>query len=72
MNYKKYLKSTKWKTVRKRALKRAGYVCQICNAKKCEPHVHHRTYKNLGAERMMDLVVLCKDCHRLFHGRGEI
>jgi len=72
MNYRKYLKSRKWKTIRKRALRRAGYACQICNAKKCELHVHHRTYENLGAEKMMDLIVLCKACHRLFHGKGEI
>jgi len=30
-------------------------------------HLHHRTYKNLGAERLMDLVPLCAGCHAEVH-----
>jgi predicted HNH restriction endonuclease len=30
-------------------------------------HLHHRTYKNLGVERLMDLVPVCPDCHELIH-----
>lgn len=30
-------------------------------------HLHHRTYKNLGNERLMDLVPVCQDCHDLIH-----
>lgn len=29
--------------------------------------MHHRTYKNLGAERLMDLVPLCQRCHVKVH-----
>lgn len=30
-------------------------------------HLHHRTYKNLGHERLMDLVPLCPKCHADVH-----
>jgi predicted HNH restriction endonuclease len=30
-------------------------------------HLHHRTYKNLGNERLNDLVPLCPDCHDRVH-----
>lgn len=29
--------------------------------------LHHRTYKNLGAERLMDLVLMCPGCHAEVH-----
>ena len=40
--------------------------CSLCN-RRGELHVHHRTYVRLGNEAPNDLVVLCKDCHTLFH-----
>jgi hypothetical protein len=42
--------------------------CQVCNSPH-NPEVHHRTYKRLGDERPNDLIVLCSDCHAVFHGR---
>lgn len=30
-------------------------------------HLHHRTYKNLGNERLMDLVPMCQECHDIIH-----
>lgn len=30
-------------------------------------HLHHRTYKNLGDERLMDLVLSCEKCHSEVH-----
>lgn len=30
-------------------------------------HLHHRTYQNLGKERLMGLVPVCPTCHELVH-----
>lgn len=41
-------------------------MCWICGGQ--PEHVHHRTYKNLGAERIaIDLVALCELCHSEVH-----
>mgnify|MGYP000739796043 CR=1 FL=1 len=66
IEYEKYLESNHWKEIRKKALKRAGYKCQLCASNK-ELNVHHNTYKNLGHEDLNDLVVLCRNCHKKFH-----
>jgi hypothetical protein len=60
-----YLKSDHWLAVRKQALARANGRCQLCN--KPARDVHHRTYDRLGAEDPMDLTVLCRRCHDIFH-----
>jgi len=49
------------------ALKRAKYSCQLCNSKD-NLNVHHRTYERRGHELASDLIVLCKQCHKTFHG----
>ena len=63
--YKKYLESTNWKEKRRRVLERDGNLC-ICGERAI--HVHHKTYENLGQERLSDLVALCKNCHDGYHG----
>lgn len=61
-----YLKSEHWREQRLGALERAGDRCQVCNGTK-RLDVHHRTYERLGNEAPMDLTVLCRGCHDLFH-----
>lgn len=69
--YKEYLQSPHWQRIRKIALKRAGYRCQVCNSSgKLE--VHHRTYAHRGEEREGDVIVLCDGCHNLFHKAGTL
>ena len=65
--YAAYLQSYHWQTKRTAALKRAGDKCQVC-ASTNHLEVHHNNYSNLGGEPLTDLVVLCHDCHTLFHG----
>ena len=64
--YKEYLQSEHWKETRTKALKRAGYKCQVCGYKS-NLQVHHNNYSNLGHEDDTDLVVLCWKCHKTFH-----
>ena len=64
--YNEYLKTDHWKSVRKDALKRSKYRCQLCN-NNTSLQVHHRTYENLGNEHYGDLIALCQTCHEKHH-----
>lgn len=65
--YADYLKTEHWQTTRQKALKRAGYKCQLCSSTE-NLQTHHNTYERLGGEKPTDLVVLCDDCHKTHHG----
>ena len=70
MPYASYLATGHWHTVRKEALRRALYRCQLCNA--AGPlQVHHRTYAHLGweDEHLTDLIALCGRCHAKHHNK---
>jgi 5-methylcytosine-specific restriction endonuclease McrA len=67
--YRAYLQSPEWQAKRKDALARAGHRCQISAAHHGPFDVHHNSYDRLGAEEPEDLVVLCRECHKLFHGK---
>jgi 5-methylcytosine-specific restriction endonuclease McrA len=69
MPYRDYLLTPEWAERRKAALKRARYACQVCNRQR-PLHVHHRTYERRGDELSADLIVLCDECHALYHGKG--
>ncbi|WP_149956885.1 hypothetical protein [Zafaria cholistanensis] len=68
-DYASYINSPAWKATRNRywasKLPTECYVCQA--ARHPGMHLHHRTYKNLGAERLMDLVPVCQPCHDEIH-----
>lgn len=70
MPYREYLQTPEWQERRKAALKRAGFACQVCNRGNRVLHVHHRTYERRGVELARDLIVLCDECHALYHGKG--
>lgn len=71
MDYGAYLQTPEWRTRRDRHLEFAGHRCQICYSPS-SLHVHHRTYKNRGHERTSDLIVLCSECHELFHTNSRL
>lgn len=71
MPYRDYLQTPEWAATRSVALRRARYRCQAC-AEGGNLHVHHRTYVRRGAEYASDLIVLCADCHRVFHERRSL
>lgn len=66
LDYCDYLETEHWKNTRKRKLYSVKFKCQICNSKS-KLNVHHRTYESLGDEKMYDLTVLCRNCHKLYH-----
>jgi hypothetical protein len=69
--YIEYLKTPHWLLLKKRKLKQRRCRCETCGAQRCELHVHHLTYENLGHEPLSDLKVLCLHCHDKVHGRKE-
>ena len=70
MTYKEYLQSPEWQVLRRIKLEEAGHRCMVCNGDG-KLHVHHRTYERIRMELLTDLIVLCADCHRLFHFRDQ-
>jgi uncharacterized protein YlaI len=66
--YVEYLKTEHWQKQRQEAIEFWGKRCMICDSQEAL-NVHHRTYKSLGNESILDLVVLCSDCHALFHNK---
>jgi hypothetical protein len=64
--YREYLQTEHWQTARQRALILAGHKCQLC-AGRVGLDVHHNSYERLGGELDSDLVVLCRECHSVFH-----
>jgi restriction endonuclease Mrr len=67
MSYAEYLRSPEWRRTRAAALERAGYCCSLDVTHTDDLEVHHRTYERLGRELAIDLVVLCRPCHRVHH-----
>ena len=68
-NYKEYLKTDKWKKKREEAFNHYGNCCALCSSDK-NINIHHRNYDNLGKENVKtDLIVLCQECHEIFHER---
>lgn len=66
--YKKYLMSEYWQSLRKEILEKDHNRCVICGRKE-NLNVHHLTYDHLGDKdkERLDLVTLCRDCHKRVH-----
>ncbi|MGB8028149.1 MAG: hypothetical protein WCF30_00665 [Terracidiphilus sp.] len=63
--YLEYLRSTLWKNIRKRILKRDGSACRRCGGKATE--VHHRSYSEavLAGNDDAQLASICEGCHNI-------
>ncbi len=63
--YARYLRSRRWKFLRRLVLERDRYTCQHCGDPDAhEVEVHHQTYERFEDERLTDLITLCASCHR--------
>lgn len=70
--YSDYLKSPEWHRRRAVLYKFADSRCQLCYTDKQPLHAHHRTYERLAQERISDLILLCAECHKLFHEHRKL
>ncbi|MBQ9432954.1 MAG: HNH endonuclease [Synergistaceae bacterium] len=70
-NYREYLRSERWLSLRNQALKRDGFVCQMCGSG-INLRVHHVHYEHVGTEyEIDDLVTLCEECHSKVHAKDN-
>lgn len=71
--YQEFLETDYWKNVRETKISMSGYKCQLCGSKS-NLNVHHNSYEHHGQEHkhLEDLVVLCRECHEVFHKIGKI
>lgn len=76
LTYEQYLKTGKWKALKRERLEIDNYTCQQCG---CDvdyysSNCHHITYKNLYNENVnTQLTTVCKECHdsiHNWHGKG--
>jgi hypothetical protein len=67
--YHAYLKSDLWKNKRETILQRDKYTCQGCLIKKAS-EVHHLDYARVGKELAIDLISLCRECHKKIHSEN--
>lgn len=71
--YRDYLRSPHW--VKVKARYRESILPQACMCGEETVDLHHMTYERIGAERLADLLPLCRRCHAMVHElerRGEI
>lgn len=67
-NYKEYLNTEHWKILKERYwLSGLSKVCQRCSNNNIPYDFHHRTYKRIGKEWLMDIIPLCRECHYKSH-----
>jgi 5-methylcytosine-specific restriction endonuclease McrA len=67
--YQQYLKSDHWANFKVEARMKLPYRCALCGDRGTRKplHLHHRTYRNLGAESLDDVLYLCPWCHKKAH-----
>lgn len=70
--YEEYLQSPHWQGFRKRyfRVKSTKKYCLVCVADgtyNFEVELHHKTYSTLGAERLYDVIPVCRIHHELIH-----
>lgn len=65
--WSEYMHSRKWEDLRRKALKRADYKCELCSA----PYkaVHHIRYpQRYRGDHIDNLLAVCEQCHAKLHG----
>jgi hypothetical protein len=70
LEYRSYIQSNEWMLVKKRYLNsKLPKDCYCCGKKygTYKIEFHHRTYKRLGCERLLDIVPVCRECHQGIH-----
>ena len=66
--YEDYLSTRHWRALRVKVAKLRNHLCELCDKKiELGYHIHHKSYKRLGNERLGDLMFLCENCHKEVH-----
>jgi 5-methylcytosine-specific restriction endonuclease McrA len=65
--YYKHLRSKEWAALRWLVIKARGRKCEDCGSTSGPFNLHHKTYVRLGHERLEDVRLLCRGCHKAKH-----
>ena len=65
-----YFTTRQWYVLRRSVIDRCNNICERCGKQKVVD-IHHVTYKNLGLEKLSDLVGLCRECHEEKHNKNR-
>lgn len=68
INYRNYLQTKHWKNIRNKIRNKYNGKCQICCSTN-NINVHNNTYERIGKEDENDLILLCQECHEIFHNK---
>ena len=66
VEYSKYRRTKKWKTLASLVKEKAGNKCVFCGSEK-KLVAHHHNYINLYNETEDDLICVCNTCHYKIH-----
>lgn len=67
-DYLDYIHSPRWRAVKQRFLSsKLRQDCYVCHRWDVPLDLHHKTYKRLFHEKLTDLMLLCRECHKLVH-----
>ena len=69
--YPQYLRTDEWQNKRIEVIKRCKNICEECNFEKVDD-IHHITYKNVGNEKLYELIGVCRACHAMLHGKKHV
>ena len=73
LSYQAYLRTLDWQTLRKRPLKRARGMCEVCHRNPAT-QIHHIKYPPWGRwweDKAKNLQALCGTCHKNTHSDPE-
>ena len=65
-----YEQTPEWRQRQQLKIKIANNKCEKCNSHN-KLQVHHLSYEHYGDESINELIVLCKKCHTIAHGRNK-
>lgn len=63
--YDAYLQSVAWSNKRVEVFEEKGVRCAYCDDLAYQ--VHHKSYENVGQEKLKDLEPICESCHEEIH-----
>jgi hypothetical protein len=66
VTFQDYYSTEYWQYTRFVVLEAQFYSCALCGSNS-NLQVHHKTYDRIGCESYLDLMVLCKKCHKIWH-----
>lgn len=66
--YSRYISSAAWAQKKDKYRKsKLPQECYCCGEHRGPKQFHHRSYRNFGRERLMDIVPVCQGCHDEVH-----